>query len=227
METAKGIAVGCDLGTLREKGMEPAAENSMFGLCFPTIRSGDIMAYDGVVDFYNGLAGMEEGRHLFLMMSDGLVSSILIRPAVAMDAFPPVYPPSLDCNYVSELEGIGQIERISIKTLRNDEGEQFLESENTLSRPQMNLLIKLFSELQIQWVERQPGVPGEVNEGRHSYEMNLHLADGEIRTFYAAEDGAFIYFSDEVAFAGRSEEIKDFLESHYRWSKYDLSFMDW
>lgn len=225
VETARGIAVGDELGILHEKGIEPADENSLFDLCFPSIRSGDIMAYDGVVDFYNGLAGMEEGRHLFLMMSDGLVSSILIRPAVAMDAFPPVYPSSLVCNYVSELEGIGQIDKISIKTLRYDEGEQFLESENTLSLPQMTLLSDLLSELQTQWGEQQPG---EVNEGKRSYEISLHLADGGIRTLYAADEGEFIYFSDgETVFAGRSEEVKDFLENHYRWSKYDLSYMAW
>jgi len=191
IETARGIGVGADLQTMLDAGMEPSEENAVFNFCFPTIRSGDIMAYDGVVDFSNGLAGMEDGRHLFYMISEGLVESILIRPAVALDAFPPVYPPNRGDAYAVMDEDGREIEKIAIK--RFSDG-----SENTLSRSQMLLLSELTWDT----------LSGEENG---DYEITMHYADGGEKTFYQNAD----------------EEMISFLENHYRWSKYDLSFMDW
>ncbi len=191
IETARGIGVGAALQTMLDAGMEPSEENAVFNFCFPTIRSGDIMAYDGVVDFSNGLAGMEDGRHLFYMISEGLVESILIRPAVALDAFPPVYPPNRGYTYAVTDEDGREIEKIVIKRLCDG-------GENTLSRSQMLMLSELV------W-----SIPSD--EENSNYEIILHYADGEEEILRPADSG----------------KLEDFLENHYKWSKNDLSFMDW
>ncbi len=230
-ETAHGIEVGADLKTLREAGMEPTEENGFFDFNFPTIASGDTMAYDGTVEIYNGFAGIEEGRHLFYMMSDGLVGSILIRPAVALDAFPPVYPPLLGDSISlnpNDLVGekLGELERVTVKSCVNNGGERLLEYENTLSNFQMTMLTQLFAELSVQQLSAPPEV--QMNDCDRNYEITLHFSDGESSVFQTADEGALIYYGEgDVWFAGKSEAIKEFLATYYRWSKYDLSFMAW
>lgn len=109
-ETARGLAVGDTATDAYEAyGLRKSNDCGLFKLHYlGPYNHGDISAYDGAFAVDNGKAGLEEGRLIFFLFSGDALSSIIIRPAVALDCFPPVYPPLITSSttiYSNELMG--------------------------------------------------------------------------------------------------------------------------
>lgn len=232
-ETARGLAVGDTATDAYEAyGLRKSNDCALFKLHYPnTYHHGDISAYDGAFAVDNGKAGLEEGRLIFFLFSGDALSSIIIRPAVSLDCFPPVYPPLITSSttlYSNELMGetLSGIMDISQLHWFQSGEERLYETECRFSQEQISQFTRVLSQAEISNSSTPPEETSDTNG--HNFVLTISYSDGTSLTLYSADGGKVIYTESEDGFIiARSNELEDFLRSHYVWTKKDLSFMEW